>query len=184
MDELIDILDANGNRTGRTAMKSKAHENGWFHQTVHIWFYTSNSKILLQQRGKDKEIHPLQWDVSVAGHIGAGEAVSIAAQREIEEEIGLKISKKELQKIGIFKSIQKHSDTLKDYEFHHVFLAELKVPFNTLEKQEREIERLKLISIHQFISELNNISKHNYVPHSPLYYETVVKEIERKPLIF
>ncbi|VXC33745.1 Hydrolase (fragment) [Maribacter litoralis] len=44
MDELIDILDANGNLTNRTAMKSEAHKNGWYHQTVHVWFYTLDGR--------------------------------------------------------------------------------------------------------------------------------------------
>ena len=78
MDELIDILDANGNLTNRTAMKSKAHKNGWYHQTVHVWFYTLDGKILLQQRSKNKDVFPLLWDVSVAGHIGAGENIKIS----------------------------------------------------------------------------------------------------------
>ncbi len=30
MDELVDILDAEGNFTGQTAMKSKAHKHGLF----------------------------------------------------------------------------------------------------------------------------------------------------------
>ena len=81
MDELIDILDSNGDFTGKTAMKSEAHKNGWFHATVHIWFYTTDGKILLQQRGKHKETHPLLWDVSVAGHVGAGEAIETSAIR-------------------------------------------------------------------------------------------------------
>ncbi len=58
MDELLDILDTDGNPTGTTAMKSKAHRIGLFHATVHIWFYTSEGELLLQQRGKNKGTHP------------------------------------------------------------------------------------------------------------------------------
>ena len=42
MDELIDVLDADGNYTGETILKSVAHKNGVFHPTVHIWFYTTD----------------------------------------------------------------------------------------------------------------------------------------------
>ena len=48
MDELIDILTPEGKSTGKTALKSEAHKNGWFHATAHIWFFTSDEKILLQ----------------------------------------------------------------------------------------------------------------------------------------
>ena len=181
MDELVDILDTDGNITSTTAMKSEAHKNGWFHATVHIWFYTSDGKVLLQQRGKNKTIHPLLWDVSVAGHIGAGEEIELSAIREIEEEIGLTVSKKDLEKIGVFKSIQKHANTLLDYEFHHTFLCQLNVPLKSLIKQESEVEDLKLIPLVQFSEEtLGKTRLKKYVPHSPNYYTTIVKAIKEK----
>lgn len=179
MDELIDILDSSGNLTGQTAMKSEAHRKGLFHQTVHIWFYTSDGKVLLQQRAKDKKTHPLLWDVSVAGHIGAGEEIEIAAIREVHEEIGLTISKEGLVKIGFFPSFFKHRDDLTDNEFHHTFIYELKTGLEDLKKQESEVEALALISISKFEKELKD-EKHSkrYVAHPIDYYMSVIKEIE------
>ncbi|WP_291960509.1 NUDIX hydrolase [Maribacter sp.] len=180
MDELIDILDSEGNMTNTTAMKSEAHKNGWFHQTVHIWFYTLEGKILMQQRGKNKDIYPLLWDVSVAGHIGAGESIVNSAVREIEEEIGLCIAPSELDKIGTFKSVKNHSKILKDYEFHNTFIATLKLPFSELQKQDSEVEALKLISINEFSKALKDPIKYSYVPHDISYYRTILKEIQAK----
>ena len=180
MDELIDILDANANLTGETVMKSTAHEKGLFHQTVHIWFYTKKGEILLQQRGKNKKTFPLLWDVSVAGHIGAGEPIEISALREIEEEIGLQIPQQELHKIGVFKSIQKHGNKLIDCEFHHTFITELKVPLHRLKKQESEVENLKLIAINLLKRELTGKEKNSYVPHKTTYYEVILKKILEK----
>ena len=111
-DELVDILDESGNRTGNSIMKSEAHRKGLFHPTVHVWFYTADGKILLQQRGRAKKSFPLLWDVSVAGHVGAGEDIETSALREIKEEIGLDVSKGDLEKIGIFRSVQKHHKDL------------------------------------------------------------------------
>lgn len=179
MDELIDILDSEGNFTGQTAMKSEVHQKGLFHQTVHIWFYTSDGQLLLQQRGKDKDTHPLLWDVSVAGHIGAGEEIEMAAVREVEEEIGLIISKEDLMKIGFFPSFFRHREDLIDNEFHHSFLCELIVPLESLQKQESEVETLGLMPIVKFKEELNEhqLSK-KYVPHPRDYYMHILKEIE------
>jgi len=92
MDEYIDIVDNLGELTGKSALKSEAHKNGWYHNTVHIWFYTKRGDILLQQRSHKKKICPLLWDVSVAGHIDAGETIALAAVRETREEIGLEIN--------------------------------------------------------------------------------------------
>ena len=89
MEEYLDILDSFGNATGKTVLKSEAHKQGWFHNTAHVWFYTNDCEILLSQRAASKSIFPLLWDVSVAGHIDAGESIINGAIRETEEEIGL-----------------------------------------------------------------------------------------------
>ena len=128
MDERIDIVDGHGNPTGETRMKSEAHRLGLLHSTVHVWCYTHDGHILLQQRGKEKETFPLLWDVSVAGHVGAGEGIEISALREIKEEIGVDTTIGKLKKIGIFPSLQKHNETLIDRELHHVFLLKLSIP--------------------------------------------------------
>lgn len=177
MDELVDILDSDGKFTGETELKSYAHRLGLFHATVHIWFYTSDGKVLLQKRGKHKDTYPLLWDVSVAGHVGAGEPIELSALREVEEEIGWTISKDQLQKIGVFKSIQKHNNELIDCEFHHTYLCKLKVPLENLQKQESEVEALKLISLNQFMQE-HQFS--TYVPHDLSYYQTIIKSIKEK----
>ncbi len=74
MDEYIDIVSENGEPTGKLALKSEAHKNGWWHNTIHLWLYTKNGEIILQQRSRKKVIYPLLWDVSAAGHIDAGES--------------------------------------------------------------------------------------------------------------
>jgi len=181
MDELLDILDANGNPTGTTVMKSKAHRDGLFHATVHIWFYTSDGNLLLQQRGKNKDTYPLLWDVSVAGHVGASEKIEASAIREIEEEIGLTVQLENLQKIGVFKSEQRHHEHLVDREFHHTFLCELKLPLSKLKKQESEVENLRLINLIDLERDIQkNATVQKYVPHNTSYYQDVIKAIKEK----
>jgi isopentenyldiphosphate isomerase len=84
-DEYLDILDESGEFTGRTCLKSVAHKIGYFHPTIHVWFYTTRAEVLLQKRGSEKLTFPNYWDVSVAGHVGAGEAIEEAAVREVLE---------------------------------------------------------------------------------------------------
>ena len=183
MDELVDILDPNGNYIGESTMKSEAHKHGLFHPTVHVWFYTKNNQILIQQRGENKAIHPLLWDVSVAGHVGAGEAIETSALREVLEEIGLEIRKEQLQKIGVFKSIQKHSETLIDCEFHHTFICKLHKPLNLLKKQDEEVENLALIPLTKFAEETWGMANLKmYVPHDMEYYKTIIKAIKKSQL--
>ena len=123
MDELIDILDENGNYTGKTCLKSVAHQYGCFHPTAHVWLYTKEAKILLQKRAMTKKVFPGLWDISVAGHIAAGESIETAAIREVKEEINFTIDKNKLFKIGTRKHHVKHANGIIDNEFHHVFIS-------------------------------------------------------------
>lgn len=147
MDELLDILTPEGQPTGKTALKSEAHKNGWFHATVHIWLFTSDEKILLQKRALTKKVFPGLWDISVAGHIGAGEDVITSAKREVFEEIGLELQERDLIKIGTRIHQVSHANGIQDNEHHHVFIAELKVPLSTLTIQEEEVDAIKLYDL-------------------------------------
>ena len=144
MDEFIDILTAEGLPTGNTALKSEAHKKGWFHATAHIWFFTSDHQILLQKRALTKKVFPGIWDISVAGHIGAGEKILQGAKREILEEIGLELQEKDLIKIGTRIHQVSHSNGIQDNEHHHVFIAELKTSVEKLTLQKEEVADIKL----------------------------------------
>jgi isopentenyl-diphosphate delta-isomerase len=181
MDELIDVLDAEGNATGKTCLKSIVHKTGLYHATVHIWFYTTKGSILLQQRASSKIIYPLLWDVSVAGHIDAGEGFTTAAVREIKEEIGLIVDENDLVKIGVFKSFQKYDTGIIDNEFHHVFIAELKVDLDKLICQKEEVEALKLVTTKTYYDLLNDAKTSNhFIASNKKYYKFVLKSIQNK----
>ncbi|MFH6604236.1 NUDIX domain-containing protein [Maribacter algicola] len=181
MDELVDILDSEGKYTGKTALKSEAHRQGLFHPTVHIWFYTKNGQLLIQQRAKTKDTHPLLWDVSVAGHVGAGEDIELSAIREIQEEIGLAVSINGLDFIGTVKEVHKIAEDFTDCEFHHIFLSELKVPLKSLKRQVNEVQALRLIPLTQFSEETWGMAKlHEYVPHDVEYYKRIIGEIQSR----
>ena len=179
MKEYVDILDDEGQHTGIVVAKSEAHKKGLFHPTVHIWFFTRDGRVLLQQRGENKETFPRLWDVSVAGHISAGEEVLNAALREIEEEIGLEIAADQLIHIGQFKSVQEHREDLVDKEFHNTFICLLEVPFSDLRKQDSEVLDLKLMPLTTFAEEVWGLARPEaYVPHKASYYKAIIRAIQ------
>ncbi len=182
MDELVDIVDFDGNVTGKTCLKSEAHKRGYWHPCVHIWFYTNDVKILIQKRSVSKDTYPDLWDVSVAGHIGAGEKPIIAAQREILEEIGHSVLTNELKLIGNYKSDYKHHKFLIDREFHYIYIAKLSMTIDELVLQKEEVTELKLISIENLKEQI--LDKHTssgFVPY-PLEYFTMVFQFIEKQL--
>lgn len=178
MDEFIDIATKNGILTGDIEKKSVIHQKGLYHHTAHVWFYTSEKEILLAQRSAEKTICPLLWDVSVAGHIDAGETPKEAAVREIKEEIGVNILENDLKLIGVFKCFQSYDNGITDNEFHNTFMAELKVPLSQLIPQEGEVEALKLVSFQTFEKLLKHIGANNhFVASNKNYYKEIYQHI-------
>jgi len=175
MDELIDILTLEGKSTGKTALKSEAHKKGWFHATAHIWFFTSDEKILLQKRALTKKVFPGIWDISVAGHIGAGEEVLEGAKREVFEEIGLILEDKDFIKIGTRIHQVNHENGIQDNEHHHVFIAELKTPISELTMQPEEVAGLELWDL-KVLKETKNL-ENVLLPRFHEYYVTVYNKI-------
>lgn len=178
MEEHLEIWDPAGVPTGKTALKSEVHREGWFHPTVHIWFYTPSGKVLLQKRGLVKDTFPGLWDVSVAGHVQAGETPMEAALREVKEEIGLEIAASQLDFIGRFKSEQAHPGGIVDREFQYSYLSRLTVPLEALVPQAGEVEALQEKPLTQFAEEAWGLARPGlYVPHPGAYYGEVVRAI-------
>lgn len=176
-DELIDILNEDLT-VFKTCLKSEAHKHGHLHASVHVWLYTKNGGVLFQKRSINKIVFPSLWDVSVAGHISAGETAINSAIREVEEEIGLTITKNELYKIGSIKETHQHKEDFIDNEIHHIYIGKLTTPINQLKIQEEELSAIKLIPIDTFKKELKKTDFHKrHVQHSNEYYTFVLNEI-------
>ena len=181
LEEFIDIVTNEGKPTGTSAPKSEIHRKGYYHHTVHVWLYTTSGEILLSQRSASKVICPLLWDVSVAGHIDAGESMLTAAVREMQEEIGLNIDEQDLEKIGVFPCFQSYDNGIVDNEFHNTFISELKEDIASLELQIEEVEAVKLVSMEEFKFLIERIGNDNhFVASNKAYYELVWNAIKDK----
>jgi len=88
-EEQLEIVNEKGEVIGR-APRSVIHGNpALIHRVVHVLVFDSGNRLLLQKRSMNKDVAPGRWDTSVGGHVGAGEELSLSAQRETEEELGI-----------------------------------------------------------------------------------------------
>ncbi len=56
--EIWEILDNNGNKTGKTMQKDdeKVWQKGIYHRGADVWIINSEKKILIQKRAKEKKL--------------------------------------------------------------------------------------------------------------------------------
>lgn len=87
-DELFDIVNEEDVVYGQE-MRSIVHRRGLWHRGVHVFLFTHEGKLLVQQRSKDRFHSPLALDCSVSEHLKAGEDYYTAAVRGLKEEMGI-----------------------------------------------------------------------------------------------
>ncbi|MBC8756422.1 NUDIX domain-containing protein [Kordia sp. YSTF-M3] len=177
--ELLDILDNNGKPTGEYLPKDEVHRNGYFHGTVHVWLYTKRGEVVLQLRAADKQNFPNRWDVSVAGHISHGETALQAAQRELEEELGIQAQPAQFQKIANFQIDYKHAADYWDREFSTIYACEIAAT-TEFTLQTAEVAAVTTIPLAQVQKELATIElAQKYVPFNEAYAKEVFAKLKR-----
>lgn len=90
--ELWDILDADGNKTGRTVERGHPMAQDEYHLVVHVWIVNSKGEFLISKRTPNKPF-PNMWE-SGGGSATAGEDSLTAAIREVKEELGVTLDPK------------------------------------------------------------------------------------------
>ncbi|MCA1715622.1 MAG: NUDIX domain-containing protein [Actinobacteria bacterium] len=143
MDEKIDVLDARGFVTGEVAWKSEAHRLGLWHRCSHCWIASPETSsggpyLFVQRRAVGKETWPDRLDVSVGGHIGAGEETLEGGLREIEEELGLQVAAGDLVSLGTRRAELEIPAGI-DCEFQEVFLLVRSLSPEDLRLQKEEV---------------------------------------------
>ena len=146
--EWLDILTPDGVATGASKLKADVHRDGDWHRASHLWIVQHDGRVLLQKRAAMKENWPGKWDVSVAGHISAGEDPIDAAVREASEEIGLTVDPRELVHIGtVREQCVLNEGTYLDNEIHEIFLLRRDVDLAALQLDASEVDEVALAAL-------------------------------------
>jgi isopentenyl-diphosphate Delta-isomerase len=162
MIELIDVLTPDGAPTGIVKPKPDVHRDGDWHRCAHVWIVASDGRVLLQRRALAKENWPGLWDISVAGHVSAGESAIDAAIRETFEEIGLRIEPEELIHIGTLRYSTRLRDDYIENEHHEVHIVRRDVDLSALTLDPLEVAEVRYVS-------LDELEQYDRVPHEEEY---------------
>jgi isopentenyldiphosphate isomerase len=142
--QLLDVVNEDG-QVIHQATREECHKKGLRHLSVFIIILNSENKIYLQQRAQSKKIRPGKLTASACGHVHAGEDVKAAAMRELQEELGIAVSLKEIGQI------QGPYDY--DREIVTIYIGRYEgqiTPNNT------EIEKMVLLSVDQIGANLDD----------------------------
>lgn len=90
--EYLDLYDVNKTRTGETIARGTKVPDGRYRLVVRVIIFNSKGQMLIQQRANDRNSYPNKWDFSVGGSVESGETSSEGAERELLEELGLKVN--------------------------------------------------------------------------------------------
>lgn len=86
--ELVDVVDTE-DRFIRVAKRSEVRSENLLHRGVFIAVLSSDNRLLIHQRSARKDVWSNYWDVAVGGVVASGESYEVAAERELDEEVGI-----------------------------------------------------------------------------------------------
>ena len=146
--ELLDIYSKEGEKLGIVKSREVAHEEGLWHKIACMFIVNSKGEVLMQKRSGLKKTNPNGWGCSASGHIDAGENTIVGALRELDEEIGAKVSKEELNYVGtVFENYE--TNNMKIAHIAEVYLIHKDIDVKDLSFQEEEVSDAKYYTIEE-----------------------------------
>lgn len=88
-DEIVAIVDAHNNVVGavpRREMRARRLP----HRSTYVLVFNSRGELYVQKRTLFKDVFPGYYDVAAGGVVLAGETYEQGAERELEEEMGIR----------------------------------------------------------------------------------------------
>lgn len=171
-NELIEVLDEQGNSTNRLEQRKLIHEEGLWHNEVACVVLNSKRQILLQKRSENKKSYPACWGL-FAGHVVGYETIVEANIKEMREEL---VS--EIKEENIFLLVPRTKNEREDNKcFVTCFCTFINKDEKDILYQHEEIDTVKWFDFSEFkdmvIKEEGTIFKNND------YYKAVINEIEK-----
>ena len=133
-EELWDVYDKDRVKTGKLHKRGETLPEGQYHLVVHVCIFNSKNQMLIQQRQPFKDNWNNMWDLTVGGSAIAGDTSSQAAEREVYEELGLKLD---------LSNVRPDFTISFPNGFDDYYLVRKDVELSKLVLQETEVQRAK-----------------------------------------
>lgn len=164
MNELIDILNEDGTKTGKSATKAEIYQKGYWHRSVHIWIINGQHEILMQRRNPLKKTFANLWAISSAGHVLSNEDSIESGIRELKEELDIDAKREDLEYLFTVKREQPYKDSYLRV-IDDVYLLNLNLDIDHTKLQVEELTDIKYVYYEYLKSILEN-NDPDYVPYT------------------
>lgn len=150
--EYIDILNPDGSPAGFNYPRNKAHAEGLFHKSIHLWIVNTKGELLIQKRSLSKTAHAGLWDISCAGHVESGDTSEATVIKEAKEELGLEISIDDIKfcRTILTKNIY-DSGRYIDNEYIDIFLMIKNISISDICFDQDEVSDVRSIHLKDFM---------------------------------
>lgn len=157
--EQWDIYDRDRTKSDKTMVRGNPFEKDCYHLVVHACIFNSKGEMLIQQRSPFKSEWSNMWDITVGGSAIQGETSQMAIEREIYEEIGLKVHLHE---------VRPHMTINFDVGFDDVYLIEKEIDLKHLISQDEEVQQVKWATMEEILQKIEN---RTFIP----YYNSLIQ---------
>lgn len=145
--EIWDLYDIDRVKNGETMVRGSGYNNGALHLVVHACIFNTQGEMLIQQRQPFKEGWSNLWDITVGGSAVAGDTSQTAVERELFEELGLKLN---------LQGVRPHLTINFEHGFDDIYLIEKEVELSTLSLQYEEVQDAKWASRDEIFEKIDN----------------------------
>jgi isopentenyldiphosphate isomerase len=152
-NELFDVVTADGQPTGLTKARSAVHRDGDWHRAVHVWVVGIDERgpfLTFQRRSLAKDTQPGRLDATVGGHYRAGESID-ETLREVEEEIGVSVSRDGLRYVGMRICVHEREAGIRDHEMQDIFFLRDDRPLTAFRPSPDDLAGLVRVPLDQLL---------------------------------
>jgi len=146
-DVYVILVDEADNEIG-TAEKMEAHRKSMLHRAISVFICNSKGEWLLQRRALDKYHSKGLWTNTCCSHPLPGESNIEAANRRLQEEMGMQCQLKDLFN---FTYIEELENGLTEHELDHVFFG---VTDDSPAINHEEVSEWKYMSYNDLIADI------------------------------
>ena len=128
MEEKLDVLNERGEFTGKVATREECHRKG-------LW--------------------PSKWDVTVGGHVDAGEFGKQTIIRECKEELGIDVKESEIKYLISSTSVyEKNNYSNRHYDECYLIMKDIDI--KKLKLQKEEVSDVQYFSKDELLQRIDN----------------------------